>query len=51
MVQHKLYVNLIFFPQNAILAIAGDDDIVRLHGLRKKMVCEFKAHETRQVCV
>lgn len=40
-----------FSPQNAILAIAGDDDTVRLHDVRKKkMVCEFKAHETRQVC-
>lgn len=33
-----------------MLAIAGDDDIVRLHDMtKKKLVCEFKAHETRQV--
>lgn len=33
-----------------MLAIAGDDDIVRLHDMTtKKLVCEFKAHETRQV--
>lgn len=38
------------FPQNAMLAVAGDDDIVRLHDMtKKKLVCEFKAHETRQV--
>lgn len=37
-----------FFSQNSILAIAGDDDIVRLHDMgEKKTVCEFKAHETR----
>lgn len=40
----------LFPSQNAVLAIAGDDDIVRLHDTTKeKLVCEFKAHETRQV--
>lgn len=42
---------MVFFPQNSILAIAGDDETVRLHDMgEKKMVCEFKAHETRSVC-
>ncbi|TNM98496.1 p21-activated protein kinase-interacting protein 1-like [Takifugu flavidus] len=36
------------FLNNSILAIAGDDESVRLHDIsEKKMVCEFKAHETR----
>lgn len=42
---------MVLFPQNSILAIAGDDESVRLHVMgEKKMVCEFKAHETRWVC-
>lgn len=42
---------MFFSPQNSILAIAGDDESVRLHDMsEKKMVCEFKAHETRWVC-
>lgn len=46
----RINVSIYFQPQNAMLAIAGDDDIVRLHDItKKKLVCEFKAHETRQV--
>ncbi|KAE8290694.1 p21-activated protein kinase-interacting protein 1-like PAK1-interacting protein 1-like [Larimichthys crocea] len=36
------------FLNNSILAVAGDDEIVRLCDVEKeKWVCEFKAHETR----
>lgn len=34
--------------QNSILAVAGDDEVVRLFDTgSEKLVCEFKAHETR----
>ncbi|XP_037537799.1 p21-activated protein kinase-interacting protein 1-like [Nematolebias whitei] len=36
------------FLNNSILAVAGDDETVRLCDVQKaKWVCEFKAHETR----
>lgn len=39
--------------QNSILAVAGDDETVRLCDVGKEeWVCEFKAHETRYIqCV
>uniref|UniRef100_A0A3B4A3C8 Uncharacterized protein n=1 Tax=Periophthalmus magnuspinnatus TaxID=409849 RepID=A0A3B4A3C8_9GOBI len=38
----------ISFINNSVLAVAGDDETVRLCDLEKqKWVCEFKAHETR----
>lgn len=41
-------ISSVKFLNNSVLAIAGDDEIVRLHDLEKdKCVCEFKAHETR----
>lgn len=34
--------------QNSMLAVAGDDEFVRLCDLGEgKLLCEFKAHETR----
>ena len=45
----KLTHHMIVF-QNSILAIAGDDEIVRMCDVgTEKWVCEFKAHETRYV--
>ncbi|XP_034744002.1 p21-activated protein kinase-interacting protein 1-like [Etheostoma cragini] len=41
-------ISSIKFLNNSILAVAGDDEIVRFCDLEKeKWVCEFKAHETR----
>ncbi|XP_061550865.1 p21-activated protein kinase-interacting protein 1-like [Phycodurus eques] len=41
-------ISAINFVNNSILAVAGDDEIVRLCDVAKeKWVCEFKAHETR----
>ncbi|XP_077371772.1 p21-activated protein kinase-interacting protein 1-like isoform X3 [Festucalex cinctus] len=41
-------ISAINFLNNSILAVAGDDEIVRLCDVAKeKWVCEFKAHETR----
>ncbi|KAM6990060.1 p21-activated protein kinase-interacting protein 1-like [Tautogolabrus adspersus] len=41
-------ISSIKFLNNSILAVAGDDEIVRLCDTGKeKWVCEFKAHETR----
>ncbi|XP_039999917.1 p21-activated protein kinase-interacting protein 1-like [Xiphias gladius] len=41
-------ISSVKFLNNAILAVAGDDEIVRLCDMGKeKWVCEFKAHETR----
>ncbi|KAG7220917.1 hypothetical protein INR49_017767 [Caranx melampygus] len=41
-------ISSIKFLNNSILAVAGDDEVVRLCDLGKqKWVCEFKAHETR----
>ncbi|XP_044075943.1 p21-activated protein kinase-interacting protein 1-like [Siniperca chuatsi] len=41
-------ISSVKFLNNSILAVAGDDEIVRLCDLEKeKWVCEFKAHETR----
>ncbi|XP_051258567.1 p21-activated protein kinase-interacting protein 1-like [Dicentrarchus labrax] len=41
-------ISSVKFLNNSILAVAGDDEIVRLCDTGKeKWVCEFKAHETR----
>ncbi|XP_037131113.1 p21-activated protein kinase-interacting protein 1-like [Syngnathus acus] len=41
-------ISAINFLNNSILAVAGDDETVRLCDVAKaKWVCEFKAHETR----
>lgn len=44
---------LMLFPvcfQNSILAVAGEDETVRLCDIgSEKWLCEFKAHETRLV--
>lgn len=41
-------ISSVKFLNNSILAVAGDDEIVRLCDIGKvKWVCEFKAHETR----
>nr|XP_061795801.1 p21-activated protein kinase-interacting protein 1-like [Nerophis lumbriciformis] len=41
-------ISAINFLNNSILAVAGDDETVRLCDLAKgEWVCEFKAHETR----
>jgi len=41
-------ISSIKFLNNSILAVAGDDEIVRLCDVEKeKWVCEFKAHDTR----
>lgn len=41
-------ISSVKFLNNTILAVAGDDEIVRLCDTgEKKWVCEFKAHETR----
>ncbi|KAM7400190.1 hypothetical protein PAMA_004741 [Pampus argenteus] len=41
-------ISSIKFLNNSILAVAGDDETVRLCDVGKeKWVCEFKAHETR----
>ncbi|KAM9844519.1 p21-activated protein kinase-interacting protein 1-like [Aulostomus maculatus] len=41
-------VSSVKFLNNSILAVAGDDETVRLCDVGKeKWVCEFKAHETR----
>ncbi|TDH05979.1 hypothetical protein EPR50_G00127940 [Perca flavescens] len=41
-------ISSVKFLNNSILAVAGDDEIVRFCDLGKeKWVCEFKAHETR----
>ncbi|XP_045907901.1 p21-activated protein kinase-interacting protein 1-like, partial [Micropterus dolomieu] len=41
-------ISSVKFLNNSILAVAGDDEHVRLCDLGKeKWVCEFKAHETR----
>uniref|UniRef100_UPI0037E802AB p21-activated protein kinase-interacting protein 1-like n=1 Tax=Semicossyphus pulcher TaxID=241346 RepID=UPI0037E802AB len=41
-------ISSVKFINNSILAVAGDDEIVRLCDTGKeKCVCEFKAHETR----
>ncbi|XP_034468363.1 p21-activated protein kinase-interacting protein 1-like isoform X1 [Hippoglossus hippoglossus] len=41
-------ISSVKFLNNSLLAVAGDDEIVRLCELEKlKCVCEFKAHETR----
>ncbi|XP_054611699.1 p21-activated protein kinase-interacting protein 1-like [Dunckerocampus dactyliophorus] len=41
-------ISSIKFLSNAILAVAGDDEIVRLCDVdEEEWVCEFKAHETR----
>lgn len=41
-------ISSVNFINNSVLAVAGDDEIVRLCDISKqKWVCEFKAHETR----
>lgn len=41
-------ISSVKFLNNSILAVAGDDEIVRLCDVGKaKWLCEFKAHETR----
>ncbi|XP_068605161.1 p21-activated protein kinase-interacting protein 1-like [Brachionichthys hirsutus] len=41
-------ISSLAFLNNAVLAVAADDDLVRIHDLgRDKCLCEFKAHETR----
>ncbi|XP_074543865.1 p21-activated protein kinase-interacting protein 1-like [Halichoeres trimaculatus] len=41
-------ISSIKFLNNSLLAVAGDDETVRLYDSEKeKWVCEFKAHETR----
>ncbi|KAM8838876.1 p21-activated protein kinase-interacting protein 1-like [Synchiropus picturatus] len=41
-------ISSVKFLSNAVLAVAGDDDVVRLCDVRtEKWLCEFKAHETR----
>ncbi|KAK2895937.1 p21-activated protein kinase-interacting protein 1-like [Channa argus] len=41
-------ISCVKFLNNSILAVAGDDEIVRLCDTGKeKWLCEFKAHETR----
>ncbi|XP_051943837.1 p21-activated protein kinase-interacting protein 1-like [Hippocampus zosterae] len=41
-------ISAINFLNNSILAVVGDDEIVRLCDVaQEKWVCEFKAHETR----
>lgn len=41
-------ISSLTFLNNTILAVAGDDETVRLCDVEKaKWVCEFKAHETR----
>ncbi|XP_032387246.1 p21-activated protein kinase-interacting protein 1-like [Etheostoma spectabile] len=41
-------ISSVKFLNNSILAVAGDDEVVRFCDLGKeKWVCEFKAHETR----
>ncbi|XP_071347450.1 p21-activated protein kinase-interacting protein 1-like [Trachinotus anak] len=41
-------ISSIKFVNNSILAVAGDDEVVRLCDMGKQeWVCEFKAHETR----
>ncbi|TNN88509.1 p21-activated protein kinase-interacting protein 1-like [Liparis tanakae] len=41
-------ISSIKFVNNSVLAVAGDDEIVRFCDLGKEeWVCEFKAHETR----
>nr|XP_020446958.1 p21-activated protein kinase-interacting protein 1 [Monopterus albus] len=41
-------ISSVRFLNNSILAVAGDDETVRLCDIGKeKWVCEFKAHETR----
>ncbi|XP_069014037.1 p21-activated protein kinase-interacting protein 1-like [Embiotoca jacksoni] len=41
-------ISSVKFLNNSILAVAGDDESVRLCDVEKsKWVCEFKAHETR----
>uniref|UniRef100_A0A3Q4BV07 Anaphase-promoting complex subunit 4 WD40 domain-containing protein n=1 Tax=Mola mola TaxID=94237 RepID=A0A3Q4BV07_MOLML len=41
-------ISSVQFVNNSVVAIAGDDEIVRLYDLGKeKWVCDFKAHETR----
>ncbi|XP_029380314.1 p21-activated protein kinase-interacting protein 1-like [Echeneis naucrates] len=41
-------ISSIKFLSNSIVAVAGDDEIVRLCDIEtQKWVCEFKAHETR----
>uniref|UniRef100_A0A671VF48 PAK1 interacting protein 1 n=1 Tax=Sparus aurata TaxID=8175 RepID=A0A671VF48_SPAAU len=41
-------ISSVKFLNNSILAIAGDDEIVRMCDVgTEKLVCEFKAHETR----
>ncbi|KAM3605097.1 uncharacterized protein V6R79_020621 [Siganus canaliculatus] len=46
--QNPKRISSVKFLNNSILAVAGDDEIVRLFDTEKeKCVCEFKAHETR----
>lgn len=48
MVKNPKRISSIKFLNNSILAVAGDDEIVRLCDVGKeKWVCEFKAHDTR----
>lgn len=47
-VKNPKRISSIKFLNNSILAVAGDDEIVRLCDVGKeKWVCEFKAHNTR----
>ncbi|XP_060940554.1 p21-activated protein kinase-interacting protein 1-like [Limanda limanda] len=47
-VKGTITISSVKFLNNSLLAVAGDDEIVRLCELEKlKCVCEFKAHETR----
>lgn len=47
-VKNPKRISSIKFLNNSILAVAGDDEIVRLCDVGKeKWVCEFKAHDTR----
>ncbi|CAK6965570.1 p21-activated protein kinase-interacting protein 1-like [Scomber scombrus] len=47
-IQNPKRISSVKFLSNSILAVAGDDETVRLCDVEKeKFVCEFKAHETR----
>ncbi|XP_049454544.1 p21-activated protein kinase-interacting protein 1-like [Epinephelus fuscoguttatus] len=47
-VKNPKRISSVKFLNNSILAVAGDDEFVRLCDVGKKTwVCEFKAHETR----
>lgn len=49
--KHMKLITLAFFfshPKDSILAIAGDDEIIRFYSCdSQKCLCEFKAHENR----